>query len=79
MMVYSYRSRSLKKKFFSLTQALYITYIYSNRKLTVRSFTDYSAKKGKKYYYTVKARFDNCGCPIYSKYNSKGWSITYNP
>lgn len=44
-----------------------------------RTYTDSSAKEGKKYSYTVKARFDKCGCPIYSTYNSKGWSITYNP
>lgn len=47
--------------------------------ISSRTYTDSSAKKGKKYSYTVKASFDNIGSPIYSTYNSKGWSITYNP
>lgn len=44
-----------------------------------RSYTDSSVKKGKTYSYTVKAKFDSINAPIYSTYNSKGWSITYNP
>ena len=44
-----------------------------------KTYTDSSVKDGKKYSYTVKAKFDYTGTPIYSSYDKTGWSITYNP